>query len=69
MLVVTRKVGEVIRVGEGSDAIEIMLVKVLDGGKARIGVQANGHLRISRTPCLGGDDAERASDKQPSNQL
>ena len=47
MLVLTRKAGEKIRIGEGLDAIEITVVGVR-GNRARIGVDAPGILRISR---------------------
>jgi carbon storage regulator CsrA len=66
MLVLTRKVDEAIRIGEGLDAIEVTVVRI-DGNKVRLGISAPGTLRISRFQ--QGESRERTSDEQPGDQL
>jgi carbon storage regulator len=63
MLVVSRNVGERIRIG---DEIEIVLVRI-QGKRARIGIVAPRSFPVTR---VSGDTTdERTVDKQPGNQL
>lgn len=51
MLVLSRKVTEQIVIGEGPDAITIVIVDV-DRGKVRVGVSAPRNVRIMRKELL-----------------
>jgi carbon storage regulator CsrA len=55
MLVLSREKDESITIGEGDDAVTVMIVKA--GHVVRLGVDAPQHLRIMRTELLddGGE--------------
>jgi len=63
MLVLTRKIGERIQIGEGLDRIEVTLIRV-GRDRARIGVSAPGTLRILR-PNNGAKHDTGTVDEQP----
>ena len=48
MLILSRRVGERIIIGEGADAITVMLVEV-DRGKCRLGIEAPNGIPIRRS--------------------
>jgi carbon storage regulator len=51
MLVLTRRQGERIIIGEGAERIEIMVTRI-DGDKVRIGIEAPRHVPIRREEVL-----------------
>lgn len=58
MLVLSRKVDEKIIIGEGPDAIEVMVV-AMQGDKVRIGIQAPKSLSIHRQEVYDAIQRER----------
>ena len=47
MLVLSRKLGEKIIIGEGADAVKLVVVSI-DRGVIRLGVEAPKHVRVDR---------------------
>lgn len=55
MLVLTRRYGESITIGEGDDAIRIVVSR-LDRGQVRLGVEAKHNIRVLRSELLPKND-------------
>lgn len=71
MLVLSRKVGETVVMGEGPGAIEVTVVDV-QGGKVRLGISAPESVRVLRKELLppadeaGGGSKPKPKPKAPS---
>lgn len=59
MLVLSRGVGEVIEIGEGSQRVIVQVVRVL-GDKVRIGVDAPAGVRVDRSEIADARRLQRA---------
>lgn len=64
MLVLSRKLGESLVIGEGSEAIVVTVVR-LEPGRVRLGVEAKRETKIIRGEFLD----EGTTDEQPRNEL
>lgn len=62
MLVLSRKVGEVIQI---DDSITITLIE-LRGGRARIGVNAPRNMQILRKELIDFEPSQKAEELQPA---
>lgn len=63
MLILTRRIGEKIIIGEGKEAIEIY-VSDIHGGQVRIGVDAPAHIQVHREEIYQRIQAENAGKKR-----
>lgn len=63
MLVLTRKPGEKLAIGDG---ITVTLVE-LRGGRVRLGIEAPAHVRVLRAELAGGDNAAGIPDSHDSD--
>lgn len=59
MLVLSRKVGEVIEIGEGSQLVTVEVVRI-SGDKVRIGVVAPDGVRVDRSEIADARRLQRA---------
>ena len=58
MLVLTRKIGEEIIIGDGSDGLRIRVLDI-HGSKVRIGFEGPRHVKILRSECWVPVESER----------
>ena len=56
MLVLTRKQGSSVVIGEGPDKIVVTLLEIQNGSQVRIGIQAPEHVAIVRSELLRKPD-------------
>ena len=64
MLALTRKKGQSIRIGEGTDAIVVTLCQIY-GSRARIGIEAPRHVPVMRSEI---DDRWDQEEETPNAQ-
>lgn len=63
MLILTRRVGEVLVIGEGVDAVRVIVVGI-DGNQVRIGIEAPKAVPVHRKEIYDRIQAEQAEGKQ-----